>query len=81
MHTISASICKKLTLAYLEIQVYFIKKNTYFEEDWFGFLDNCDILLDANLIKANDLQTILNQVNPFIHNVEKWRKYFNTLVL
>ena len=35
----------------------------FFEENWFRFLDNCEILLNTKLIKPNYLQTILNQVN------------------
>ena len=51
--------------------LYFVIKNTYslvvskfFEENWFRFLDDCEILLNTKLIKPNDLLTILNQVNP-----------------
>ena len=71
MGTIFAPIYPNLIMAYHEIQVYFIIKNTYnlvvsklFEENWFRFLDDCEILLKTKLIKANDLLTILNQVNP-----------------
>ena len=60
-----------LLMAYHEIQVYFIIKNTYnlvvskfFEENWFRFLDDCEILLNTKLVKPIDLLTILNQVNP-----------------
>ena len=52
-------------------QVYFIIKNAYnlvvsklFEENWFRFLDACEIPLNTKLIKSNNLLTILNQVNP-----------------
>ena len=58
-------------MAYHEIQVYFVIKNTYslvvskfFEENWFRFLDDSEIVLNTNLINPNDLLTILNQVNP-----------------
>ena len=60
-----------LRMAYQEIQVCFIIKNTYnlvisklLGENWFQFLDDCEILLNTKLIKPNDLLTILNQVNP-----------------
>ena len=36
----------------------------FFEENWFRFLDDREILLNTKLIKPNDLLTILNQVNP-----------------
>ena len=59
-----------LEIAYHEIQVYFIIKNTYnlvvikfFEKNWFRFLDHFEILLNTKLINHNDLLTILNQVN------------------
>ena len=57
-----------LTMGFHEIQAYFIIKNLvvskFFEENWFGFLDDCEILLNTKLIKPIDLLTILNQVNP-----------------
>ena len=69
--TVFAHTYANLTISYHEIQVYFDIKNTnslvvskFFEENWFRFLDNCEILLNTKLIKANDLLTILNQVNP-----------------
>ena len=71
MGTVFAPTYANLTMAYHEIQVYFVIKNTYslvvskfFEENWFRFLDDCEILLNTKLIKPNDLLTILNQVNP-----------------
>ena len=71
MGTVFAPTYANLTMAYHEIQVYFVIKNTcslvvskFFEENWFRFLDNCQILLNTKLIKPNDLLTILNQVNP-----------------
>ena len=71
MSTVSAAIYANLTMAYHKIQVYFIMENTYnlvvskfFEENWFRFLDGCEILLITKLIKPNGLLTILNQVNP-----------------
>ena len=60
MRTVFAPIYVNLTIAYQEIQVYFIIKNTsnlavskFFEENWFRFLDDCEILLKAKLIKHN----------------------------
>ena len=71
MGTVLAPTYANLTMAYHEIQVYFIIKNTYnlvvsrfFEENWFRFLDDSEILLNTRLIKPNDLLRILNQVNP-----------------
>ena len=71
MGTVLAPTYANLTMVYHKIQVYFIIKNTYnlvvskfFEENWFQFLDDCEIFLNTNLIKPNDLLTILNQVNP-----------------
>ena len=69
--TVFAPTYANLAMTYHEIQVYFISKNTYsfveskfFEENWFQFLDDCEILRNTKLIKPNDLLTILNQVNP-----------------
>ena len=71
MGTVFAPTYANLTMAYHEIQVYFIIKNIYslvvrkfFEENWFQFLDDCEILLNTKLIKPNDLLPILNHVNP-----------------
>ena len=71
MVTVLASTNANLTMAYHEIQVYFVIKNTYslvvskfFEENWFRFLDHCEILLNTKLVKPNDLLTILSQVKP-----------------
>ena len=71
MGTVFAATYTNLRMAYHEFQVYFIIKNTYnlvvskfFEENWFRFLDDCEILLNTKLIKHNDLRTVLNQVNP-----------------
>ena len=59
-----------LAMAYHEIQVYFVIKNTYnllvskfFVENWFQFWDYCEILLNTKLIKPNTLLGILNQAN------------------
>ena len=71
MGTVFAPTYANLAMSYHKIQVYFIIKNTYslvvskfFEENWFRFLDDCEILLNTKLIEPNDLLTILNQVNP-----------------
>ena len=67
MGTVFAPTYANLTIAYHEIQVYFIIKNTYdvvvrkfFQENWFRFLDDCEMLLNTKLIKPNDLLKILN---------------------
>ena len=67
MSAVFAPTYANLTMAYHEIQVYFVIENTYslvvnkfFEENWFRFLDDCEILLNTKLIKPNDLLTILN---------------------
>ena len=71
MATVFTHTFANLTMTYNEIQVYFIIKNMYslvvskfFEENWFQFLDDCEIFLNTKLIKPNDLLTILSQVNP-----------------
>ena len=71
MGTVFAPTYANLPMAYHEIQLYFIIINTYslvvsklFEENWFRFLDDCEILLNTKLIKLNDLLTILNQLDP-----------------
>ena len=71
MSTVFAPTYSNLRIGYHETQVYFIFKNTYklvvnkfFEDNWFRFFDDREILLNTKLIKSNDLITILNQVNP-----------------
>ena len=71
MSTVFAPTYANLTMAYHEIQFFFVIKNTYslvvskfFEENWFRFLDDCEIVLNTKLIKPNDLLKNLNQVNP-----------------
>ena len=84
MGTVFAPTYSNLTMAYHEIQVYFVIKNTYslvvrkfFEENWFQFLDDCEILMNTKLIKPNDLLTILNQVNPNLQfTMERSTIYF-----
>ena len=70
MGTVFAPTYANLTMAYHKIQVYFVSKSTYglvvskfFEENWFQFSDDCEILLNTKLIKPNDLLTILNQID------------------
>ena len=70
MVTIFAPTYANIRIAYHEIQVYFAIENTYtlvaskyFKDNWFRFLDDCEILLNTNLIKPHDLLTILNQNN------------------
>ena len=65
MGTVFAPTYANLTIAYHEIQAYFILKNTFnlvgrkfIEENLFGFLDDCEILLNTKLIKPNDLLII-----------------------
>ena len=46
----------------------------HFENSWFRFLDDCQILLKVNLIKLDDFLSILNQINNNIEfPVEKSR--------
>ena len=72
MGTIFAPTYANPTMVCYEIQFYFVIKNTYnmvvskyFGENRSRFLDNCEILLNANIIKPNDLLTFLNEINPF----------------
>lgn len=59
-------------MGYHEVKLYSIIKNTYnqtiskhFENNWFRFLDDCQILLAHN-IKPEDLLLMLNQINANI---------------
>ena len=45
------------TMGYHKIQV-----SKFFKENWFQFLDDCEILLRNKLTRSNDVLTILNQV-------------------
>ena len=54
--TVLAPTYANLTMAYHEVQVYFVIKNTYslvvskfFEENWFRFLDDWEIPLNTKL--------------------------------
>ena len=42
---------------------YNLNITQYFVENWERFLDDCEILLKTDLIKPDDLLTILNSVN------------------
>ena len=62
-----------LSMGYREIKLYdLIELNynldirQYFLENWKRFLDDCEILLKTDLIKPDDLLTILNSVNSDI---------------
>ena len=67
--TIFAPTYANLTMGYHEIKVYSIIHQSYalaskyFENSWFIFLDDCQILLKVNLIKSDHLLSILNQIN------------------
>ena len=53
-----------LTVGYNEIKVYsFIRQShalasKQFENSWFGYLDDCQVLLKVNLIKPDHLRSI-----------------------
>ena len=72
MGTIFAPTYANLTMGYHEVKLYSIIKNTYnltvskyFRDNWFRFLDDCQILL-INNIEPKDLLHILNQINANI---------------
>ena len=56
-------------MGYHEIKVYSIIRQSYtlankhFENFWFKYLDDCQILLKVNLIKPDHLLSVLNQIN------------------
>ena len=58
-----------LTMGYHEIKNYSIVRQSYalaskhFENFWFRYLDDCQILLKVNLIKPEHLLSIINQIN------------------
>ena len=58
-----------LTMRYHKIKLYSIIRQRYalaskhFENSWFRFLDDCQILLKVNLIKPDHLLSIINQIN------------------
>ena len=70
MGTVFAPTYANLSMRYHEIKLYdLIELNynleirQYFVENWKRFLDDCEILLKTDLIKPDDLLTILNSVN------------------
>ena len=74
MGTIVAPTYANLVVGFLEIKLYTIIEVKYgpdkrleFEEEWFRFLDDCEILLDQlNLMSATELLQILNELNEFV---------------
>ena len=69
MGTIFSPTYANLTMGYRKIKIYSIIRQNYalatkhFENSWFRYSDDCQILLKANLIKPDHLISILNQVN------------------
>ena len=70
MGTVFASTYTKLSMRYHEVKLYdLIELNynldirQYFVENWKRFLDDCEVLLKTDLIKPDDLLTILDSVN------------------
>ena len=69
MVTIFAPTYANLTMGYHEIKVHSSTHQNYalaskhFENSWFRYLDDCQLLLKVKLIKRDHLLLILNQVN------------------
>ena len=70
MGTVFAPIYANLSMGYHEIKLhdlielnYNLDIRHYFVENWKRFLDDCEIFLNTDLIKPDDLLTILNSVN------------------
>ena len=69
MGTIFAPTYANLTMRYHKIKLYSIIRQSYalaskyFENYWFRFLDDCQILLKVNSLKPNHLLSTLNQIN------------------
>ena len=70
MGTQFAQTYANLSMEYYDIKFYdLIELNynldnrQYFVENWKRFIDDCQILLNTDLIKPDDLLTILNSVN------------------
>ena len=70
MGTVFAPTYANLSMGYHEIKLYDLTESNYnldirqyFEENWKKFLDDCEILLNTDLIKPDDLLTMLNFVN------------------
>ena len=77
MGTIFAPTYANLTMRYHEIKVYSIISQSYslarkyFENSWFRYLDDFQIILKVNLMKPHHL--LLNQINT---NIQFTRKKF-----
>ena len=70
MGTVFAPTYANLSMGYHEIKLYYLIElnysvdiRQYFVENLKRFLDDCQILLKTDLIKPDDLLTILNSVN------------------
>ena len=70
MRTVFAPTYANLSMGYHEIKLYDLTAlnynldiTQYFVENWERFLDDCEILLKTDLIKPDDLLTILKSVN------------------
>ena len=70
MATVLAPTYANLSMGYHEIKLndlielnYNLDIKQYFVKDWKRFLDDCEILLNTDLIKPDDLLIILNSVN------------------
>ena len=70
MDAVFAPTYANLSMGYHEIKLsdlielnYKFDIRQYFVENWKRFLDDCQILLKTNLIKPDDLLTILNSIN------------------
>ena len=80
MGNVFAHTYGNLTTGDHEIEVYSIIRQgyafacKYFENSWLKFLEDCKILLNVNLIKADHLLSILNQINNNIQFAMKKSK-------
>ena len=80
MGNIFANTYGNLTMGDHEIEVYSIIlqgyafPSKYFGNSWFKFLEDCKILLNVNLIKADHLLSILNQINNIQFTMKKSQK-------
>ena len=81
MGTIFAPTYANLTMRYHEIKVYSIISQSYslarkyFENSWFRYLDDFQIILKVNLMKPHHL--LLNQINT---NIQFTRKNFKKTI-
>ena len=81
MGTIFAPAYGNLTMGFFELTFYDLCKDRVGEdlgnfifENWSGFLDDCETLLEENKINPNDLLSILNSVNPSIQFTMEYSK-------